>query len=84
MNINKNEFPKSFFPDQKVVDRIKKKYKEGKRVKLIRMNDPYIKIPEGTLGTVTGVDDVGTIFVNWDTGHTLGIVYKEDECVLVQ
>lgn len=35
-------------------------YKPGTKVKLIRMNDPYTHIPAGTIGVVTGVDDIGT------------------------
>ncbi|WP_330393532.1 DUF4314 domain-containing protein [Anaeromicropila populeti] len=60
--------------------KIKADYPSGTRVELISMDDPYVKIPEGTKGTVVSVDDVGTIHVHWDTGHKLGIVYGEDMC----
>ena len=36
--------------------------------------------PIGTFGTITGVDDIGTIHVSWDTGGSLGIAYGEDFC----
>ena len=36
--------------------------------------------PIGTLGTVVGVDSVGTIHVNWDNGCGLGVAYGEDAC----
>ena len=68
------------FPRREIVDRIKAEYPAGTRVELVSMNDPYTKIPEGTRGTVRGVDDTGTIFVNWDNGSGLGIVYGEDSC----
>ncbi len=68
------------FPRKEIVDRIKKDYPEGTRVELVSMDDPYSKIPEGTRGTVRCVDDTGTIFVNWDNGSGLGIVYGEDSC----
>ena len=29
---------------------------------------------------VRGVDDVGTIHVNWDCGSSLGVCYGEDSC----
>lgn len=45
----------------------------GKRVALIRCNDPYEVIPVGTQGVVTKVDDAGTIHVDWDNGSTLGL-----------
>lgn len=68
------------FPRREIVDRIKAEYPAGTRVELVSMNDPYTKILEGTKGTVRCVDDTGTIFVNWDTGSGLGIVYGEDSC----
>ena len=69
-----------FFPDRKIVERIKKEYPSGTRVELISMNDPYRDIPSGTRGTVAGVDDTGTIHVHWDNGVCLGVVYGEDSC----
>ena len=36
--------------------------------------------PLGTKGTVVGVDDIGSILVNWDNGSSLNVVYGEDEC----
>ena len=52
----------------------------GTRVILVRMNDPYTKLQPGDKGTVTSVDDIGTIHVNWDCGSSLGVVFSEDEC----
>ena len=69
-----------FFPDRKMVEQIKKAYPEGSRVELISMEDPYRDMPTGTRGTVTGVDDTGTIHVHWDNGCSLGVVYGEDSC----
>ena len=45
---------------------LKENYTLGTRVRLIRMNDPYTKLSPGETGTVTGVDDIGTIHVSWD------------------
>jgi hypothetical protein len=42
------------------------------------MNDPYSTLKPGDKGTVDFIDDTGTIFCNWDSGSTLGIVYGED------
>ena len=63
-----------------MLKQLKSYYPKGTRVKLIKMNDPYTKIEPGTLGTVTGVDDIGTIHVNWDSGSSLGVAFIEDEC----
>lgn len=62
---------------------LRKKYPVGARVELIKMNDQYTKLKQGDTGTVTSVDDAGTLHINWDRGSTLGIVYGEDECKLL-
>lgn len=54
-------------------------YRPGVRVELIRMDDPQAP-PPGTRGTVQGVDDVGSILVNWDNGSGLNVVYPDDRC----
>ena len=43
------------------------------------MDDPYSKLKPGDKGTVSCVDDTGTVFVNWDCGSSLGAVYGVDE-----
>lgn len=67
------------FPSQEIVAHIRKLYPVGCRVKLVHLgNDPYSELLPGDLGTVSIIDDTGTIFVNWDRGSTLGIVYGVD------
>lgn len=66
------------FPSSWVVDILRKFYPVGCRVELIQMDDPYGKLVPGEQGTVTAVDDTGTIFVRWDCGSSLGIVYGVD------
>ena len=56
-------------------------YPIGCRVKLICMNDQYRDLKAGSMGTVTHVDDIGTIHVAWDCGSTLGVVYGVDSCM---
>ncbi len=53
-------------------------YRKGVRVELVSMNDPCTNLKPGDLGTVDFVDDIGTIFVSWDNGSSLGVVYGED------
>lgn len=60
---------------------IKRLYPEGTRVQLVKMDDIQAP-PTGTLGTVVGVDDIGTILVQWDTGSTLGVT-DADRCVRI-
>ena len=65
-------------PSRDIVEQLRKSYPQGTRVELINMNDPYTKLKPGDRGTVSMVDDTGTIFVNWDCGSALGVVYGED------
>lgn len=51
----------------------------GDRVRLISTSDPYARLHPGDEGTVTFVDDAGTIHVTWDNGSTLGLIPGEDE-----
>lgn len=51
----------------------------GCRIKLLKCNDAYTKIPTGTLGTVSMVDDAGTVHVNWDNGSTLGLCWDDGD-----
>ena len=66
------------FPSQEVVERVRKMYPKGCRVELISMDDPYSKLSPGDRGTVNMVDDTGTVFVSWDCGSSLGIIYGVD------
>ena len=71
------------FPSKTIVERIRSEYYIGMRIELVKMDDPQAP-PVGTKGTVTGVDDVGTIHVAWDCGGSLGIAYGEDICRKIQ
>lgn len=66
------------FPAGHIVERVRKMYPVGTRVELIRMDDPYSPLNPGDRGTVRSVDDTATIFVDWDCGSGLGIVYDAD------
>ncbi len=69
------------FPSSEIVARLRREYPKGCRVELISMNDPYnTRLVPGCKGTVTGVDDIGTIHVNWDCGSGLGVAWGEDFC----
>lgn len=60
---------------------IRERYPVGSRVELVTMTDPYQSVlTPGVKGTVVNVDDIGTIHVLWDCGSSLGVVYDEDVC----
>ena len=64
--------------NEKTLERIKKEYPGGTRVKLIRMDDDQAP-PTGTEGTVLGVDDIGSLLVRWDNGSGLHLLYGIDQ-----
>jgi hypothetical protein len=65
------------FPSRQIVESLRKQYPDGTRVELIRMDDTQAP-PVGTRGTVTGVDDTGSLMVAWDNGSGLNVIYGED------
>ena len=71
------------FPTRDEVNRIKKKYKKGTRVELIKMDD--VQAPAvGTRGTVRGVDSIGSVMVDWDNGSSLHALYRIDKIAIVE
>lgn len=66
-------------PSKELLDSLRKQYPVGSRVELVKMDDVQAP-PIGTLGTVTGVDDIGSVMVRWDNGCGLHVVYGEDIC----
>lgn len=67
------------FPRREIVERLREQYPVGCRVELTHMDD-FQAPPIGTQGTVTGVDDTGSIMVDWDNGSGLNVIYGEDSC----
>ena len=62
---------------QKELERLRQQYPKGTRLKLISMEDPQ-GVPEGTVGEVELVDDIGQIHVRWDTGSGLALIPEVD------
>lgn len=61
---------------------LRKEYPVGTRIMLKYMDDVQAP-PFGTLGTVRGVDDIGNILVQWDSGSTLSVT-EVDEIVKIE
>ena len=59
------------------VERLRLHYPIGIRVELVKMDDVQAP-PIGTLGTVIGVDDTGSLLVDWDNGSGLNVIYGEE------
>lgn len=62
---------------------IRNKYTVGTKVKLIRMYDLIGAVPPNTTGTISYVDDIGTIHIDWENGSTLGLNFEIDEFTIL-
>lgn len=66
------------FPNKETVEKLRKEYPVGTRVELVSMDD-FQAPPLGTKGIVKGVDDTGSLLVNWDNGSGLSVIYGIDK-----
>ena len=71
------------FPKKEIVERLRKENPAGTRIELVEMED-FQAPPIGTQGTVTGVDDTGSLLVSWDTGSGLNVIYGVDRVRKIQ
>lgn len=62
-------------PEQ--LQHLRQTYPAGTRVELVQMDDAQAP-PTGTRGTVTGVDDTGSLLVDWDNGSGLNVIWEVD------
>ena len=67
------------FPNRETLEVLRLQYPSGTRVELVCMDDVQAP-PTGTQGTVIGVDDTGSIMVDWDNGSGLNVIYGVDRC----
>lgn len=58
---------------KKEIEYLKTMFPIGTRIVLEHMDDIQSP-PKGTLGTVIGVDDIGSILVRWDNGSSLNLI----------
>ena len=72
------------FPCREEVLAVRARYPAGTRVELVSMDDPYSRLKPGDRGTVKFVDDTGTVFVSWDCGSGLGVVYGVDQIRILE
>jgi hypothetical protein len=57
---------------------------KGKRIYLIKMDDPYTNLKPGDEGTCTGVDDMSQLLMKWDNGSTLNLIPGEDKWKVIE
>ena len=64
-------------PSNETIENVRRQFPVGCRIELVKMDDPQAP-PIGTCGTVRGVDDTGSILVNWDNGGGLNVLFGVD------
>ena len=55
------------------VELLRKQYPKGTKIELQEMDDVQAP-PIGTVGTVYGVDDLGSLLVRWENGSSLSVI----------
>lgn len=65
-------------PTKTEIESLREQYPAGTGVELLQMDDLQAP-PIGTLGTITGIDDTGSLLVSWDNGSSLNVVYGVDK-----
>lgn len=59
-------------------ERMKQEYPAGTRILLLHMGDDPRPVEDNMRGTVTAVDDIGTVHCKFDNGRGLGLIPGED------
>ena len=55
------------------VAQLRNQYPNGTKIELVEMDDVQAP-PVGTVGTVRGVDDLGSLLVRWENGSSLSVI----------
>ena len=61
------------YPNKERLEYLRGAYPAGTRIVLVQMDDAQAP-PNGTKGTVVGVDDTGSLLVQWDNGSGLNVI----------
>lgn len=64
------------------INSLKKIYKPGLKVKLVKMEDSQAPKP-GEFGIIKGVDDGGDVLVEWENGSSLKVILDVDIIELI-
>ncbi len=73
-----------YIVNKEELEALREKYPQGCRVELVKMDDPYREMPPGLQGVVTGIDDSGSIHVDWQNGSSLAVIFGEDYAVKIE
>ena len=61
---------------------LRQQYPKGTRLQLISMEDPQ-GVPEGTVGEVELIDDIGQIHMKWENGSGLALIPEVDKFIRI-
>jgi hypothetical protein len=64
--------------------KLRAEYPKGTNIKLIEMINDLAPVPSRTTGSVTEVDDTGSIHVEWENGRTLAIIPGTDKFTKIE
>ena len=67
---------------QQELEQLRQQYPKGTRLKLIAMEDPQ-GVPEGTVGEVELIDDIGQIHMKWENGSGLALIPEADKFIRI-
>ena len=67
---------------QQELEQLRQQYPKGTRLKLISMEDPQ-GVPEGTVGEVELIDDLGQIHMKWENGSGLALIPEVDKFIRI-
>lgn len=67
------------FPSKAYLERLRKVYPPGTKIRLISMQDEKYPVLPGTIGEVLFVDDAGSIHTKWQNGSSLALLPEVDE-----
>lgn len=70
-------------PSSKDIERMRKMYPAGTKIRLNHMDDPFSPVPPGTIGEVTIIDDGGNIHMKWQNGRTLPLIEEADDFTVI-
>ena len=71
------------FPNERQLLALRERYPAGTRIRLNHMDDPYVPVPDGTVGEVQYVDDAGNIHMIWQNGRTLSLIEGVDDFTII-
>ena len=71
------------FPSRAEVERLRRRYPAGTKVRLISMEDPQSP-PPGTIGKILYIDDAGSAIMRWANGSGLNLILGVDSFEIVE